>query len=154
MYLAYELKEGRNINVLGTVSKNRSDTPAEVKNFEKMENGDYSVYNVNGTGIKYIKLMDQTKPVLMITTLDHGSNIVEIIKKKFLSNELYYMKDVTCPQKLYTTFMHGVDCFDFLTAIITCRRRNSRWTFVVFEHLIDVSVVNVFTIVNSFNDNK
>ena len=150
---AYELKEKRGINIVGCVSKNRKDNTKAITDFLIFQNGNYQIFNINGSQINIVKILDKKKQLIMITTYDRMNTIIEIIRKKY-DGENWFQKDLTIIQKIYTLYMHGIDIFDYCISLTTCRRRNSRWTYIVFEHLIDVSGLNVYTAVNSFLKSK
>ena len=50
--------------------------------------------------------------------------------------------------------MYGVDVFDRCCSVINVRRRTLRWTVAYFEILVNASLVNVFTIINTCHREK
>ena len=141
---AYELDAVRDVSVIGTVSKRNHDTPDSVYDFSKMKDGQYVIYDVNGSNIKYIKIKDRNRELLMLSTVQRNNEIVEVVKENYL-REKNYTKDISITQKEYTAYMHGVDIFDYCTSLTTCRRRTSRWSSITFEHLLEVSTLNTYT---------
>jgi hypothetical protein len=48
----------------------------------------------------------------------------------------------------------GVDTFDHLVALNSCRRKTYRWTFNFFMFIIDASAQNAYALVNLQNKTK
>ena len=109
-----------------------------------MKDGQYVIYDVNGSNIKYIKIKDRNRELLMLSTVQRNNEIVEVVKENYL-REKNYTKDISIAQKEYTAYMHVVDTFDYCTSLTTCRRRTPIWSSITFEHLLDVSTLNTFT---------
>ena len=56
---AYELKEKRGINIVGCVSKNRKDNTKAITDFLIFQNGNYQIFNINGSQINIVKILDK-----------------------------------------------------------------------------------------------
>ena len=141
------------LNFICTMNKGRVDIPPIVKDYKEMGNGSYRVFNVSGSDIKYVQFRDYTKDVLIITSIDNTNEVIKVIRNSYTTNVLYE-KEITATQKLYMLGMHGVDTLDLCNVNISMRRRALTWDNVYFEYLINMSVINIYTIVNSFNRNQ
>ena len=52
------LKEKRGINIVGCVSKNRKDNTKATTDFLIFQNGNYQIFNINGSQINIVKILD------------------------------------------------------------------------------------------------
>lgn len=141
--------------VVSTMNMKRADIPKEVKDFSGLVNGNYRVFEINGSNVSYVQIKDAAKDLILITTIEDTNKVVECIRRsRKFTNRMSYEKDVTFVQDDYMYGMHGVDTMDRGGNKISTRRRTPKWTVAHFEHLIDVSLMNTFAIINSIYKKK
>jgi hypothetical protein len=122
---------------IGTVRTDRKELPNMLKTKEKLSRGEF-MFSVKGA-VAATKWQD-SKPVTIIST-------TKLISRK---NKDGSKSEVYCPEavKIYNSIMGGVDRFDQKKERYEVGRRSTKWWHRIFYYLLDLAIVNAYTIMN------
>ena len=137
------------ISFISTLSSNRKYIPEVVKSFKGMDNGDVRCFKVCGSELKFIQVKDKLHDTTLFTNESNINKVVKVYRRNNYPNSQFYEKEITFAQYEYRHGMCGVDIFDRGCSVVNVRRRTTRWTVAYFEILVNATLVNVFTIMNS-----
>ena len=137
------------IRFISTQCSNRKHVPDIVKSFKNMDNGDVKCFKLCGSNLRFIQVKDKSNDTILLTNYNNTNDVVKVYLKNNYTNCDFYEKGITFLQHEYRHKMCGVDIFNRGCSVINVRRRTTRWSMAYFEILINASLVNVFTIINS-----
>ena len=148
VYLGLILDNNK-INFTSTLSPNRKLIPEVVKSFKDMDNGDVRCFKICGSNLRFVQIKDKRHDTILLTNNVNTNNVVKVYRRSNFINCEFYEKEITHSQHEYKQGMCGVDVFDRCCSVINVRRRTIRWTVAYFEVLVNASLVNVFTVINT-----
>lgn len=135
-FTSYELAEfllTKNMTLLGTVRKNKTDTPNELKlSKHRKENSSIFCFTKNISMVSYIPKKNR---MVHLLSSQHADNSV--------SNEAH-SKPVMIMD--YNRTKGAVDNSDKLIREYSCGRRTERWPFRIFMNMVDIAAMNAFII--------
>ncbi|XP_067115864.1 piggyBac transposable element-derived protein 4-like [Osmerus mordax] len=138
--LGRELMTTRNMTMVGTVRKNRSELPTELlaTNRRRVLSSQFA-FTPTTTLVSY--LAKKKKNVLLMSTRHTDAEISD--------------RDDGKPTIIldYNRNKGGVDNLDKVVTYYSCKRKTARWPLVIFDNMIDVSTYNAFVIWREINPN-
>ena len=141
--------DNNGIDFIATLSSNRKYIPDVIKRFENMENGDVRCFKVCGSKLRFVQIKDKKHDTILLTNYNNTNDVVKVYRRSQFANCEFYEKEITHSQHEYKQGMCGVDVFDRCFSVVNVRRRTMRWTVAYFEVLVNASLVNVFTVINT-----
>lgn len=138
--LMVTLLENR-IYSVGTVRVNRKGLPETLKTNDKLIRGEF-MFSTKGP-VSAIKWQD-SKAVTILSTATNPRETTHVQRK----NKDGTRVNVSCPTavKVYNSLMGGVDLFDQNRERYAVGRRSLKWWHRIFYFLLDLAIVNAFTI--------
>lgn len=133
--LAIELLSRPNkMTIVGTLKLNKQQIPKELLNGENRANeSSYFAFTTDMTIVSYIqgsKDKSKRKNVMLLSTMHHDP----VIDSRYFNKPHIIL--------YYNLTKGGVDSLDEKVKTYRCRRRSSRWSFAVFQNLIDITLLN------------
>ena len=136
--------------VTGTIRENSRGFPANMKNGKEwskarnVERG--SMRWVRDPPILAMQWLDN-KIVSLLTTIENA-NDSELVERKTKNGGVWSTRRVTQPKAIasYNQYMNAVDRSDQILATNNVLRKCMKWWKTLFFHLIDIAVVNSFTL--------
>jgi hypothetical protein len=126
---------------IGTIRSNKAEVPScFLKNNRKEIESSMFAFKDHLTLISYVPA--KNKVVLLISTYHHDKKVIisePSVRKPQITKKPEIIYD-------YNKYKGGVDTFDHLIELNTCRRRTFKWTFNVFMFLVDTAVQNSFSL--------
>lgn len=120
----------RNITLLGTIRKNRTDRP-KLSTKEATHSSKFFFTEI--TTLIY-NIPNKNKNVILISTM-HGDKVVSNRDNK----KTQIILD-------YNATKGGVDTLDKLISDYTYKRKTNRWLIIVFHSILDVIAYNTFVL--------
>ncbi|XP_046872053.1 piggyBac transposable element-derived protein 4-like, partial [Hypomesus transpacificus] len=139
--LGRELMATRNMTMVGTVRKNRSELPSELLTTTNRRRVLSSLFAFTPTTTLVSYLAKKNKNVLLMST-------------RHTNDEISDRNDGKPTIVLdYNRNKGGVDNLDKVIAAYSCKRKTARWPLVIFSNIVDVSSYNAFVIWREVNPN-
>ncbi|XP_046905958.1 piggyBac transposable element-derived protein 4-like [Hypomesus transpacificus] len=139
--LGRELMATRNMTMVGTVRKNRTELPSELLTTTNRRRVLSSQFAFTPTTTLVSYLAKKNKNILLIST-------------RHTNDEISDRNNGKPPIVLdYNRNKGGVDNLDKVIAAYSCKRKTARWPLVIFSNIVDVSSYNAFVIWREVNPN-
>lgn len=84
-------------------------------------------------------ITNSKKNLLLASTLHHDGKILDD------------QRGLSCLNNFYNQFKGGVDLFDQIISLFTCKRRTYRWSLSLFYTIIDMACINAYTMCGLLN---
>ena len=125
----------KNITMIGTIRKNKTELPQQMSNKDVYSSSFY--FTKDTTVVNYIS--KKNKNVVLMSTLHRDKTINNKEDKK--------------PQIIldYNATKGAVDTLDQLVSTYTCKRQTKHWPMIVFYNIIDISAYNAFVLWTAIN---
>lgn len=127
----------KKLTLLGTVRKNKPDTPNQLKTLGRPEHSSLFAFCEEMTMVSYIP--KKGKMVHLLSTQHLDKNISEEN-----NNKPIMILD-------YNSTKGSVDNADKMICEFTCARRTARWPFRIFMNIIDICALNAFILFVQLN---
>ena len=133
---------------VGTVRANRKGLPEMMSKKEKFDRGEFT-YRVKES-VAAIKWRD-SKDVTVLTSAVNPRNVVFVNRTQKDGRKIL----VSCPEAvtLYNKTMGGVDLFDQKQERYCLGRRSLKWWHRILYYILDVAVVNSYTMMGQVRGN-
>jgi Transposase IS4 len=119
--------------IIGTLKKNKVEIPAEIKQAKgRVKFSSIFCFNDFLTMVSYAP--QKNKIVTLLSTAHHTSNVSTIEKRT---------PDIITD---YNKSKGGVDNFDHLTSVFSCRRKTKRYPMNIFYNILDTAAIAAFII--------
>ena len=135
--------ESRNTSFTGTIVKNRTDLPDEIRWYLRLKHGEVVVFRDNSMLAVAWRAETKKNPVIMLST-DCSGNMVQVPRRR--SGAPPQAKPMVV--HTYNQHMNGVDIADQHSVYYSFLRKTVKWWRKMFFWLIETSVVNSYILHN------
>ena len=154
--LCFHLWE-KGLEFIGTIRSNKLEIPLSfLKNKLRTVGSSMFAFKDFLTLVSFVP--KSNKAVVLVSTGHHEAKIDTLTKKpqiimdyNKLKGDSYGLKSINL---LFKNISGGVDTFDHLVALNSCRRKTNRWPFNVLMFMIDSGAQNVFSLFKLQNKQK